>query len=39
MGREVQKRDVEERNRYHPRTRADIEDQKTGIDKDREIKK
>ena len=27
-GREVQKRDVEERNRYSPRTGADIEEQK-----------
>ena len=36
--REVQKRDVEEMSRYCPRTGADIEEQKTGIDKDREIR-
>ena len=36
--REVQKEDVEEMSRYCPRTGADIEEQKTGIDKDREIR-
>ena len=34
MGREVQKRDVEESNRYRPRIGADIEEQKTGTEED-----
>ena len=32
MGREVQKRDVDESNRYHLRIGADIEKQKIGTE-------
>ena len=34
MGREVQKRDVEESNRYRPRIGADIEEQKIGTEEE-----
>ena len=34
MRREVQKRDVEERSRYCPRTGADIEEWKIGIEEE-----